>query len=244
MIQFLQTLFDHLPLWGPRLLPAMGNTALVTVASFGLALGLAIVFELLRSLRIPLVLRPIALVLEILRSVPILAVLYLIYFGLPGIGITLSPFAAGTIGLGAVYSAYLAEVLRAGVGAMHKGQREAALAVGMTPLMVFRFVVLPQAIRTMLAPLLVSLISLMKDSSICALIAVTELMLEARLIMSEYFLPMHIFVLAGLIYFAIAWPMSLFAGYLERRLNRGRRSTAPVQKKFIWHRIALKTAAE
>ena len=96
----------------------------------------------------------------------------------------------------------------------------------------------------MLAPLLVSLISLMKDSSICALIAVTELMLEARLIMSEYFLPMHIFVLVGPIYFAIAWPMSLFAGYLERRLNHGRRSTAPARKKPVWHRITLKTASE
>jgi His/Glu/Gln/Arg/opine family amino acid ABC transporter permease subunit len=244
MMQFLQSLLEHLPQWGPRLLPAIGNTALITIASFCLALALAVVVEFLRSLRIPLLVRPIVMLMEILRSVPILAVLYLIYFGLPGIGITLSPFAAGTIGLGAVYCAYLSEVLRAGIGALHRGQREAALAVGMTPLMAFRVIVLPQAVRIMLAPLLVSLISLMKDSSICALIAVNELMLESRLIMSEYFLPMHIFVLVGLVYFSIAWPMSLFAGYVERRLNRERRTSAPARKKSVWQRIALRTAAE
>jgi ABC-type amino acid transport system permease subunit len=163
------------------------------------------------------------------RALPILAVLYLIYFGLPGLGVTLSPFTAGTIGLGVVYSTYLAEVLRAGVESLHRGQREAALAGGMTPLLVFRLIILPQAVRVVLPPLLVSVISLLKDSSVCALIAVNELTLSGRVIMSESFLPLHVFVLVGAIYFSIAWPMSLFVRWLEPRLNRGRRSIAPAE---------------
>ena len=226
MIDFFRTLIEHIPLWAPRLIPATGVTILITTSSFALALVLALALELLRSLKIRVIDRLIGGYVEVIRALPILAVLYLIYFGLPGVGILLSPFAAATIGLGVVYSTYLAEVLRAGVDALHRGQREAALAVGMTPLALFRLIILPQAVRVMLPPLLVSLISLLKDSSICALIAVSELTLIGRVMMSQYFLPLHVFVLIGAIYFSIAWPMSLFVRWLEPRLNRGRRTVA------------------
>ena len=102
-------------------------------------------------------------------------------------------------------------------------QREAALAVGMSPVQTFRFIVLPQALRVVTPPMLLTLISLLKDTSICALIAVNELMLTSKVIMSESFLPSHVFVVVGAIYFAIAWPMSLFVRWLEPKLNRGRR---------------------
>jgi polar amino acid transport system permease protein len=186
-------------------------------------LALALSIELVRSLNWRITNKLIGTYVEIVRALPILAILYLIYFGLPGVGILLSPFAAGTIGLGIVYSTYLAEVLRAGIDSLHRGQREAALAVGMTPIMLFRYIILPQAVRIVLPPLLIALISLLKDSSICALIAVNELTLSGRVIMSQSFLPLQVFVLIGAIYFSIAWPMSLFVRWLERRLNRGRR---------------------
>lgn len=224
MIGFFVTIVDHLPLWAHRLLPALGQTLLVTASAFSLAFVLATVMEFLRTLRLPVINRAIALFIEIVRALPILAILYIIYFGLPGIGLQLSPFAAGTIGLGIVHSAYLTEVLRAGVNSLHRGQREAALAVGMTPVQAFRLIVFPQAFRVVLPPLLVSLISLLKDSSICALIALSELTLMAKVIMSDSFLPLHVFVLVGAIYFMIAWPMSLFVRWLEPRLHRGRRS--------------------
>ena len=139
---------------------------------------------------------------------------------------TLSSFVAGTAGLALVYSTYIAEVLRGGVSAIHRGQREAAIAAGLTPLMTFRYIVLPQALRVMAAPLLVTFISLLKDSSICALIAVNELMLTSKVIMSQTFMPLHVFVLVGAIYFAVAWPMSLLARWIERRLARANRSAA------------------
>ena len=224
MIGFLQTLIEHAPDWGRRLLPAAGETMLITIAGFGVAVALAVLIEFARKSGVRGVGRAIGAYIEIVRALPVLAILYIVYFGLPGVGLTLSPFVSGTVGLGIVYSAYLAEVLRAGVDSLHRGQREAALATGMTPLQAFELIVLPQAIRVVLPPLLVSLISLLKDSSICALIAVNELTLSGRVIMSESFLPLHVFVLVGAIYFAIAWPMSLFVRWLEPRLHRGRRS--------------------
>jgi len=173
----------------------------------------------------------VTIYIDVVRSIPILAILYLIYFGLPGIGISFSAFVSGVIGLGVVYSTYVAEVLRAGVQSLHKGQKEASLAVGMTPFSTFRWIILPQAVRVVVPPLLLTLISLLKDTSICALITVNELMLTSKLIMSEFFLPLHIFVLVGLIYFAIAWPMSLFVRWLEPQLNRGRRTgSTPIQQ--------------
>jgi His/Glu/Gln/Arg/opine family amino acid ABC transporter permease subunit len=226
MIGFLQTLIEYAPDWGGRLLPAAGETMLITASGFGVALALAVLIEFARKSGVRGVGRAIGSYIEIVRALPVLAILYIVYFGLPGVGLTLSPFVSGTVGLGIVYSAYLAEVLRAGVDSLHRGQREAALATGMTPLQAFELIVLPQAIRVVLPPLLVSLISLLKDSSICALIAVNELTLSGRVIMSESFLPLHMFVLVGAIYFAIAWPMSLFVRWLEPRLHRGRRSVA------------------
>lgn len=226
MIGFLQTLIAHAPDWGRRLLPAAGETMLITISGFGVAVALAVLIEFARKSGVRGVGRAIGAYIEIVRALPVLAILYIVYFGLPGVGLTLSPFVSGTVGLGIVYSAYLAEVLRAGVDSLHRGQREAALATGMTPLQAFELIILPQAMRVVLPPLLVSLISLLKDSSICALIAVNELTLGGRVIMSESFLPLHVFVLIGAIYFAIAWPMSLFVRWLEPRLHRGRRSAA------------------
>lgn len=224
MIEFISTLVSHAPEWLSRLRPALELTLLLTLTSFALAIGIALLLELGRVSRWSALRKAVAAFIDIFRSVPILAVLYLIYFGLPGLGISFSAFTSGTLGLGIVYSTYIAEILRAGVQSLHRGQGEAALAVGMTPLSAFRWIILPQAVRIVTPPLLATLISLLKDTSICALIAVNELMLTSKLIMSEFFLPLHIFVLVGLIYFAIAWPMSLFVRWLEPRLHRGRHS--------------------
>jgi ABC-type amino acid transport system permease subunit len=159
-----------------------------------------------------------------MRAIPLLALLLALYFGLPAFGLTLSGYWAGILGLGLQGAAYVAEVLRGGLGAVHRGQREAGLAAGLTPAQTFIAIVLPQAMRVMLPPLLNTYVSLLKDSSLCALIATDELMLAARAMASEYFLPLHIFLLVGLFYFAIAFPLSMLSRVMERRLARGRRA--------------------
>jgi polar amino acid transport system permease protein len=148
--------------------------------------------------------------IEFVRGIPALALLFLIYFGLVPLGIVVDSFTAAVIGLGMNQGAYLAEVLRGGIEALHKGQREAALAVGMTPIKAYRHIIMPQAVRIVLPPLLNMLIILLKDSSIKDLASMS-------------FLPMHLYLLAGLIYFLMACPLSLMTRRVEKRLRRGMR---------------------
>lgn len=168
----------------------------------------------MRSARSPLLRRFVALYVTVVRGVPLLALLFLLYFGLPGIGITFDAFTAAVIGLALSFAAQVAELFRAGLAAIPKGQKEAALAVGMTPAQSFAFIILPQVVRVILSPLVVTFVSLLKDSSLASLITVNELILTGRAMSTEYFLPLQIFLMVGLCYFVIAWPFSL----LSRRL--------------------------
>jgi polar amino acid transport system permease protein len=226
MNSFLSPFADNGSVWLSVLLPAAGTTASLTIAAFLLAVILGGSIAALRLSSLTALRRTAQVYVEIVRGVPVLAILFLLYFGLPGYGVALNPFTAAAVGLGISSSAYIAEIIRAGLDALHKGQREAALAIGMKPLTLYRTIILPQVLRISLPALLSTLIALLKDSSLCALITVDELMLTARALSTEYFQPLQIFVLTGVIYFAIAWPLSLLARRLERRLLRGRRTVA------------------
>lgn len=209
--------------WLPRLLQAAYMTAALSAAGFGMALAVgAALVAMVRSGK-PLLRLAANTFIQAVRTVPLLALLLTLYFALPPLGITLSGFWAGVLGLGLHGAAYVAEILRGGLQSIHRGQREAGLAVGLTPHQVFVRVVFPQALRVMLPALVNTYVALLKDSSLCALIATDELMLAARAMSSEYFLPLHIFLLVGLFYFAIAFPLSMLSRVLERRLSRGRR---------------------
>jgi polar amino acid transport system permease protein len=212
--------------WLAALAPAARTTASLTLAAFALAILLGGAVTAIRLSPIVAVRQAAQAYVELVRAIPVLAILFLIYFGLPGMGIVFDPFSAGVLGLAISSSAYVAEILRAGLGALHRGQREAALAIGMKPLMMYRTIILPQVLNVSLPALLVTLISLLKDSSLCALITVNELTLGGRTLSTEYFLPLAIFMLTGAIYFLIAWPLSLMSRRLERRLSRGRRAAA------------------
>lgn len=155
--------------------------------------------------------------IEVMRGTPALVQLFLIYFGLARIGIRLDTFEAAVLGLGLNLAAYVAEILRAGLLSVSQGQKEAAEALGMTPVMSMRFVIAPQALRTVLPPLGNASISLVKDTSIAALISAPDLVLQARNLSSEYFIPLPIFLFAGLMYFGICFPLSLMFRSLERR---------------------------
>lgn len=224
MNAFLATYAEYLAEWWPRLAQAACVTAELSAIGFAIALVLgALLVWMLRS-GVALLRHGANGFIQLLRAVPLLALLLAIYFALPAAGITLPGYWAGAIGLGVHGSAYVAEVLRGGLKSVHGGQREAGLAAGLTPRQVFLHVTLPQALRVMLPPLLNSYVALLKDSSLCALIATNELMLTAKALSSEYFLPLHIFVLVGLLYFAIAFPLSMLSRLLERRLAHGRRT--------------------
>lgn len=213
--------------WSPQIAAAVWNTVLLTVCSFGLAILVGLLLAIGKLSRVRLLRGFCTAYIEVARGIPALAVLFLIYYGLVPLGLVLDAFVAGFVGLGLSAGGYIAEVFRAGIQAIHKGQREAALAVGMTPAVTFRVIILPQALRIILPPLLNMLIILLKDTSICSLISTPELMLRAKDLAMMSFLPMHLFLLAGVIYFLLAWPMSLLTRRVEAHMRRGLRSAAP-----------------
>ena len=132
------------------------------------------------------------------------------------------PGTAAVIGLGLNGAAYLAEVFRAGILAIHRGQLEAALTVGMTPLQAMRYVILPQAFRVVLPPVANFAIALLKDTSVASIISAPELMLRARDLASSSFQPMEVFLLAAVIYLAMSLPVSFLVRRLEVQLAHGR----------------------
>ncbi len=221
---FLATYGENWADWAPQIQKAVVVTVELTLCSFALAavLGTLLALGKLSPLR------PVRLFcsayIELVRGIPALAILFLLYFGLVPLGLVMNAFVAGFIGLGMSAGAYLAEVFRAGILSTHRGQREAARAVGMTPYTTFVYIVAPQAMRTILPPLVNVLVTLLKDTSLCSLISTPELMLRSKDLAMNSFLPMHLFLLAALIYFVLAWPLSMVARRLQARLSFGYRT--------------------
>jgi His/Glu/Gln/Arg/opine family amino acid ABC transporter permease subunit len=160
--------------------------------------------------------------IEIVRGVPALTLLFLIYFGLAPVGIVLNSFLAAVVALGLNGAAYLAEVYRSGIQAVDPGQREAAQMLGMRRSQVMREIILPQAVPVVLPPMGNYLVSLLKDTSIASLISAPELMLRSRDLAGTYYLPMEYYLLAGAMYLIMAWPLMHTVRRLERYFSRGR----------------------
>jgi His/Glu/Gln/Arg/opine family amino acid ABC transporter permease subunit len=223
MISFFEIYVAHWHEWWPDLQAAAANTLALTGYSYLIAIVFGLIVALAKLSRSRLLSGVATTYVELMRGVPTLVILFLLYFGLVPLGVTFNAFNAGAIGLGIHAAAYVAEIFRGGIEAIHKGQREAALAVGMTPNQCLRSIILPQAVGIMMPPLLNMLVILLKDTSICSLISTPEMMLRAKEIASIYFRPMHLYVLAGAMYFVMAWPLSLAARRLGKRFRRGRR---------------------
>jgi polar amino acid transport system permease protein len=162
--------------------------------------------------------------IEVGRGTPALVILFVIYFGLPAVfpQLQFDSFTAAAIGLGLQGGALLAEVFRAGIEAIERGQREASLSLGMTPSQTMRYVIAPQAMRIVLPPVGNYAIGLLKDTSIASIIAAPELMLRAKDLASSSFMPMHLYVLAAIIYFAMSYPLSIAVRRMEVALAKGR----------------------
>ena len=202
------------------LLGGLGTTVTVALGALVFALVFGLVVALLRVSRWR-VLRGIAIAyIEFIRGTPALVQLFVIYFGLPDAGITPTPLQAAIIGLGVNGAAYLAEIYRAGIEAIHKGQMEAALTLGMTPARAMQYIILPQAVRTMLPPMTTFAITLLKDTALVSVVAAPEIMFYARNLVTESILSMHVYLIAALIYLAMTIPMARLAAALERSKRR------------------------
>ncbi len=208
--------------WGPPLLRGTALTIFLTVASFAFALVLGLVLALARlSRRQWYLYAPAQGFVELVRGTPLLVQLFYLYFVLPFIGITMDPVVTGILGLSVNYGAYMSEVYRAGIQAIDRSQWEAAHALAMPTPLILRIVVLPQAFRIIVPPMGNYLVSLFKDTAIVATISIQELTFSGRLLASQTFQYVPIFTAVLVIYFAISYPASRGAAWVERRLRIG-----------------------
>ncbi|CFU83897.1 cystine ABC transporter permease [Yersinia pseudotuberculosis] len=157
---------------------------------------------------------------SIFRGTPLIAQLFMIYYGLPQFGIELEPMPAALIGLSLNTAAYTSETLRAAISSIEKGQWEAAASIGMTRWQALYRVILPQAGRTALPPLGNSFIGLVKDTSLAATIQVPELLRQAQLITSRTMEVFTMYLAASLIYWIMATLLSALQNRLEAHVNR------------------------
>lgn len=185
---------------------------------FGLLLGFGLALMRLSPL---MLLRGIARVyVSFFRGTPLLVQLFMIYYGLPELGIELDPLTAALIGFSLNMGAYACEILRAAIASVDRGQWEAGASIGMTRAQIMRRAILPQAARTALPPLGNSFISLVKDTALAATIQVPELFRQAQLITARTFEIFTMYLAAALIYWILATALSYLQNRLEERVNR------------------------
>jgi len=205
---------------------AVGLLNTVAITGLSLALGLALGVSFACLLYVPFApLRWLIITyVEILRDIPLVVALFWIHFALPLVtGISTTVFESGFIAMALQSSAYLADVARAGIQAVPKGQWEAAEAIGLSRARVWTDVVLPQALRLMIPPLANVGIGYFKASSALALLSVGELMTVAARISSYSFKPIETLTITGIIYLVLGYILSALTFQVERRLQRGKR---------------------
>ena len=203
----------------PLLLKGAGMTVLISVAAMMLAVAAGVIVTLTRLMGGPL-LKPLAVAyVEVMRGTPLLLQLYIIYYGLPNIGISLDAFTAAVLGLGLNYAAYESEIYRAGLGSIPKGQVDAALSLGMTRGMIYRRILIPQARRVVLPPVTNDFISLFKDSSLVSIIAIVELTKSYNMLAVSSMKFLELGLLTGALYLMMSLPLSAVSTRLEKRLK-------------------------
>ena len=216
MLQFLIRAQEYLPI----LLQGAKLTVLVALGSLLLSTVLGLVWAVMRVSGIPLLANISATAINLLRGIPIIVILFFLYFVLPDFGISLSALQAAILGLGIAYSAYQAENFRAGIEAVDVGQLEAARAMGMGWGLMMRRVVLPQAVKIVLPPYGNIMIMMLKDSSQASTITVAELALQGKLIATATFQNATVFTLVALMYLVMCVPLILLVRHLEKRGKR------------------------
>ncbi len=203
---------------GWLLLLASLMTIALDVTAMPLAILAGLALALVRRYGGWLLEKPATLYVEIVRGTPLVLQLYVIFFLLPEIGLSISAFWSAVIGLAINYSAYEAEIYRAGLQAVPRGQMEAALSLGMSRWQALRRVIIPQATRLVIPPVTNDFIALFKDTAVCSVITVVELSKMYYIQARSTGAIVELGLLTALIYLALSYPLSLLATQLERRL--------------------------
>jgi polar amino acid transport system permease protein len=202
----------------PDLLQGLKLTVIITAFGTLIAMLLGLVFALIRRSRVPLVSRFTGLLLEFIRGTPLLVQAYFAFYVLPAYGLRFSALTTGIIVIGINYSSYTAEVYRAGIDNVARGQWEAATALSLSARRKWQGVILPQAIRAVVPALGNYVISMFKDSAVLSAITVLELLGRATVIGSSTFRYLEPLTIAGLLFLLVSYVAAMFIRRLENRL--------------------------
>jgi putative glutamine transport system permease protein len=191
------------------LLDGLLVTVEVAVLSIIFSFIIGSLLGLVRYLKIPIVSKVVGLLIDLIRNLPLLLIIFFTYFALPQIGIRLDIFWSAIAAMTIFESAMLSEIIRAGLNSVPKGQTEAGLSTGLTYSQTLLFIIIPQAFKAMVPPILSQFISLIKDTSLAIIISLPEITHNAKIIYgqnTDYVIPM--FVAMALMYFSICFALS------------------------------------
>ena len=224
LLEWLANLVELLGMAWPFLLQGAMYTVLFAAVSMVLGLILGIIVAVVRVTKVPVVSQIAAVYVSAFRGTPLLVQIFVLYYGLPSVGIEFTPVTAGILALTLNVAAYLSESMRGAILGIDKGQWEAGLSVGLTWGQTLWNIITPQALRLAVPSLSNSLISLIKDTSLISVITVTELMLATKEVIAETFQPLPLYLAAAGIY----WLLSALFERVQKALEN--RLTAPLRR--------------
>ncbi len=201
------------------LVPGLTVTIPLTIISFALAMVIAVVVALIQFANVKILKQICRFYIWIIRGTPLLVQLYVIFFGLPNLGIMIDPFPCAVLVFAINEGAYCAETMRAALESVPNGQIEAGYCVGMNYLQIMWRIVLPQALRTAFPPLMNSLIGMVKDTSLAANITVVEMFMTTQRIVARTYEPLALYIEVALIYLIFCTVLTRLQHVIERRLN-------------------------
>ena len=207
------------------ILSGLGNTLTLAAYSAVASILIGLVLAVIRSFRNRILNTFIIAYIDFFRSIPLIVLMVVIYYALPFLGIALGPYASGVVSLSLVYSCMEAEAFRSGIESIHRGQVEAARALGLTAFKTMRLIVLPQAIRVVIPPVTGDMVGLLKGTAVASVIALPELLKRGQEVMVWKSSPTPL-IAVTLIYLIILLPFIRMTMFLERRMKRWVKSTA------------------
>ena len=205
--------------FGKILLPGLTMTIPLTAISFFFALIIALIVAMIQFAHVRVLRQVARFYVWVIRGTPLLVQLFVVFYGMPNIGILIDPFHAAVIVFSINEGAYMAEIIRAALESVPTGQMEAGRCVGMTYLQTMRRIILPQAMRTAFPSLSNSLISMIKDTSLAANITVTEMFMATQRIVARTYEPLALYIEVGLIYLLFCTVLTKLQSVGEKRLN-------------------------
>ena len=205
--------------FGKILLPGLTMTIPLTAISFFFALIIALIVAMIQFAHVRVLRQVARFYVWVIRGTPLLVQLFVVFYGMPNIGILIDPFPAAVIVFSINEGAYMAEIIRAALESVPAGQMEAGRCIGMTYLQTMRRIILPQAMRTAFPSLSNSLISMIKDTSLAANITVTEMFMATQRIVARTYEPLALYIEVGLIYLLFCTVLTKLQSVGEKRMN-------------------------